>query len=49
MQVDLSRKPAWYKAVNPRGLVPAVVWQDTPVVESVDIVRYCGSEVDVLG
>lgn len=39
VQVDLSCKPAWYPAINPRGLVPAVAWQGRAVVESVDIVR----------
>lgn len=24
VHVDLARKPAWYRGVNPRGLVPAV-------------------------
>lgn len=39
VQVDLSKKPGWYRSVNPRGLVPAVAWRGQTVVESVDIVR----------
>ncbi|GBF91968.1 hypothetical protein Rsub_04692 [Raphidocelis subcapitata] len=44
VQVDLSSKPAWFRKVNPRGLVPAVQWRGATVVESVDIVRWLDSE-----
>ena len=40
VQVDLSAKPGWFRAVNARGLVPAVQWRGRTVVESVDIVRW---------
>lgn len=44
VQIDLSRKPAWLRSVNARGLVPAVQWRSKTVVESVDIVRWLDSE-----
>ncbi|WIA08730.1 hypothetical protein OEZ85_008154 [Tetradesmus obliquus] len=40
VQVDLSDKPAWYRAVNPRGLVPAVVHQGEACAESLDLCRW---------
>ncbi|KAI8476296.1 MAG: hypothetical protein J3K34DRAFT_455842, partial [Monoraphidium minutum] len=46
VQVDLSRKPGWYRAVNPRGLVPAVAWRGGAVAESVDIVRWLDTEFE---
>lgn len=39
VHVDLSNKPKWYKRVNPRGLVPAVTWGDSTLLESLDICR----------
>jgi glutathione S-transferase len=39
VQVDLSDKPSWYRAINPRGLVPAVVHQGEAGVESLDLCR----------
>jgi glutathione S-transferase len=41
VQVDLSHKPAWFTwQVNPRGLVPAVDYRGSVVVESIDILRW---------
>jgi hypothetical protein len=40
VQVDLSDKPSWYRAVNPQGLVPAVVHQGEARAESLDLCRY---------
>jgi glutathione S-transferase len=39
VHVDLSNKPKWYKNVNPRGLVPAVTWGDSTLLESLDICK----------
>jgi glutathione S-transferase len=39
VHVDLSNKPKWYKRVNPRGLVPAVTWGDSTLLESLDICK----------
>lgn len=38
--IDLSSKPAWYRSVNPRGLVPAVAHNGNVQVESLDILRW---------
>lgn len=40
VHVDLSRKPAWYGRVNPRGLVPALQHAGRVHTESADICRY---------
>lgn len=40
VQVDLSDKPSWYRAVNPRGLVPAVVHQGEACAESLELCRW---------
>lgn len=42
VHVDLSRKPPWYKDLNPRGLVPCVVYRNQCMIESEDICR-CGA------
>lgn len=38
--IELSSKPAWYRSVNPRGLVPAVAADGAVQVESLDILRW---------
>jgi glutathione S-transferase len=43
VQIDLSAKPAWYRRVNPRGLVPALQHAGGTVVESMDILRWAGA------
>jgi glutathione S-transferase len=41
VHIDLSSKPAWYRSINPRGLVPAVADSDGTIhVESLDICRW---------
>lgn len=40
VHIDLSSKPAWYRRVNPRGLVPAVQHDGQVHVESADICRW---------
>lgn len=40
VHVDLSSKPAWFRRVNPRGLVPAVQHGGEVLVESADICRW---------
>lgn len=40
VHVDLSDKPAWFRSVNPRGLVPAVQYDGQTVTESTDICRW---------
>jgi hypothetical protein len=42
VQVDLSDKPSWYAAINPRGLVPAVVHQGEARLESLELCRWGG-------
>lgn len=37
VHIDLSSKPAWYRRVNPRGLVPAVQHAGQVRVESADV------------
>ena len=39
VQVDLSRKPTWYRSINPRGLVPCVTYEGNSIIESEDICR----------
>lgn len=40
VHVDLSSKPSWYRTINPRGLVPAVVYGgNQTLLESLDICR----------
>lgn len=39
VHVDLSCKPAWYRGLNPRGLVPCVAYQNEIIIESEDICR----------
>lgn len=39
VHVDLSNKPRWYSRVNPRGLVPAVTWEGSTLLESLDICK----------
>lgn len=34
VHVDLSNKPAFYKSLNPRGLVPCVAYRGKSIVES---------------
>ncbi len=34
VHVDLADKPAWFRAVNPRGLVPVVQYDVQTVTES---------------
>ena len=43
VHIDLSHKPDWYRAVNPRMLVPAVQRGGEVVVESADICRWAAS------
>lgn len=38
--IDLSRKPSWYRSVNPRMLVPALRWEGKVVVESLAICKF---------
>lgn len=40
VHVDLANKPAWYKSINPNGLVPAVTFDGYVTTESIDICRY---------
>lgn len=40
IHIDLSSKPDWYRSINPRGLVPAVLHDATTHVESLDICRW---------
>lgn len=41
VHIDLANKPAWYRRINPRGLVPAVQQHGGQVhVESADICRW---------
>ena len=44
VHIDLSRKPAWYRSVNPRGLVPALQLDGSVVVESADICRHVDAQ-----
>lgn len=38
--IDLAAKPAWYRGVNPRGLVPALEHDGIVHTESLDICRF---------
>ncbi|GAQ86685.1 hypothetical protein KFL_003040120 [Klebsormidium nitens] len=40
IHIDLSNKPAWYRKVNPRGLVPALVHGGKTLTESLDLCQY---------
>lgn len=42
VHVDLAHKPAWFRTVNPRGLVPAVQHAGQVHLESADICRWIG-------
>jgi hypothetical protein len=39
VHVDLSRKPNWYRNINPWSLVPAITYQGDTYTESADICR----------
>lgn len=41
IHIDLSNKPAWYRKINPRGLVPALVHNGKTLTESLDLCQYC--------
>ncbi|KAL4451687.1 hypothetical protein ABPG75_007349 [Micractinium tetrahymenae] len=43
VHVDLAHKPAWYRGLNLRGLVPAVQHQGQVHLESADIIRWVDS------
>eukprot|EP00873_Tetraselmis_striata_P013979 jgi/Tetstr1/434243/TSEL_023353.t1 len=47
VHIDLSSKPGWYSAVNPRGLVPAIEFSATGrvEVESIDLCRVLNAEL----
>ena len=46
MQIDLAHKPAWYRAVAPSGLVPALSSDGTIITESIDICRWVDAELE---
>eukprot|EP00882_Tetradesmus_deserticola_P033215 GHRQ01037923.1.p2 GENE.GHRQ01037923.1~~GHRQ01037923.1.p2 ORF type:complete len:105 (+),score=22.13 GHRQ01037923.1:818-1132(+) len=49
VQVELSNKPSWYRGVNPRGLVPAVVHEGKARTESLDLCRCGGGALSQAG
>ena len=46
VQIDLSRKPAYFSSVSTSGLVPAVSYKGTVISESLDICRWVGRSFD---
>jgi glutathione S-transferase len=38
--IDLDNKPDWFLAISPRGLVPVLVTEGTPLFESAAILEY---------
>jgi glutathione S-transferase len=46
VHIDLSAKPAWYRAITPRGLVPALQHNGQVHLESADICRWLDGAFD---
>jgi glutathione S-transferase len=44
--IDLANKPAWFLAISPRGKVPVLVVEGTPLFESQAIVEYLDETVE---
>ena len=46
VQIDLSRKPAYFSTVSTSGLVPAVAYKEAVITESLDICRWVNETFD---
>lgn len=44
VHIDLSKKPAWYRSINPASLVPAVLHKGTVITESLDILEWLAAD-----